>query len=119
MSYYNVNSNCHHYALVRAQSHRQDQRANVQKLGSWHACNGTGLTSGMARNGFICLQAAYEGEQPLTKSYVSVCWHLNKKKTPVSVEMTLFKSQSRFVEWGTLEWSESRKVVSQAFLTLY
>lgn len=87
MSYYNVNSNCHHYALVRAQSHRQDQRANVQELGSWHACNGTGLTSGMARN--CSLQAAYEGEQPLTKSYVSVCWHLNKKKTPVSVEMTL------------------------------
>lgn len=117
MSYYNVNNNCHNYALVRAQSHRQDQRANVQELGSWHARNGTGLTSGMAGN--CSVQAANEGEQPQTKSFVSVCWHLNKKKTPASVEMMVFKSQLRFVERGTLEWSESRKVVSQAFLTLY
>lgn len=59
MSYYNANNNCHHYALVRTQSHWQDQRVNVQELGNWHACDGAGLTSGMAGN--CSLQAAYEG----------------------------------------------------------
>lgn len=58
-------------------------------LGNQDVSDGPGFTSGMAGN--CSLQTACDSEQPLTKSHVSVCRHLNKKKTPSSVEMMGFK----------------------------